>query len=233
VVVVIAALFLKREPGQTKPVEAGIKTPIRAAKTEGEGLSLKKAARTRQFWSVFFIFLCYGWTMGFILVHIVPHLTDIGISALIAAAILSTLNGVSIVGRTVFAGMGDRIGNQRAFLVVFIMSVAAIILLLFTRELSLLFLFAVIYGLAYGSGLTQESPLVAQVFGLNSHGLIFGIACFGHMAGAAISQFMGGYIFDITGSYQISFIVCIALSCIGVLLTISLKPVKSNRKAET
>ena len=67
------------------------------------------------------------------------------------------------------------------------------------------------------------SPLLAELFGLRSHGLIFGVANFGHTIGAALGPVASGFIFDVTGSYQEAFITCRAISFLGLILTILLR----------
>jgi len=94
----------------------------------------------------------------------------------------------------------------------------------------MLYLFAIIFGFTQGGMGVSESPLVAKLFGLSSHGLIFGVAALGFTLGAAIGPLLAGYIFDVTGSYQLAFIIVGISGTIGLVLTIALRPVR--RKAE-
>jgi len=82
-----------------------------------------------------------------------------------------------------------------------------------------LYLFAAVFGFAHGGCGASESPLVAALFGLSSHGLIFGVVGLGFTFGAAISPLVAGYIFDVTGSYQLAFMVCAIIGVIGIILT--------------
>jgi MFS family permease len=67
------------------------------------------------------------------------------------------------------------------------------------------------------------SPLVAEVFGLKAHGVILGAAAFGGSIGATLGPLLAGYMFDITGSYSLVFIICAALSIIAVVLALLVK----------
>ena len=89
------------------------------------------------------------------------------------------------------------------------------------------YLFAFIFGFAYGAVSTLESPVVAELFGLSSHGTIFGAIFFSDSIGGAIGAVLGGRIFDITGGYQLAFIISAALSIIAIILAIFLGPVAS------
>ena len=86
------------------------------------------------------------------------------------------------------------------------------------------YLFAVILGFAYGGLAAIESPLVAKLFGLSSHGVIMGVASFGYAVGGAVGPVVAGRIFDIFNSYQIAFLVCAVVCVLGIILTCRLRP---------
>ena len=69
-----------------------------------------------------------------------------------------------------------------------------------------------------------ESPLVADLFGLRSNGLLMGIAACGFTFGGGVGPFMAGYIFDLLGKYQAAFLLCGIVSCTGLLLAWNLRP---------
>jgi len=77
--------------------------------------------------------------------------------------------------------------------------------LVFAKEIWILFVFAAVFGFFLGGCGACESPIVARLFGLDCHGLIYGVANFGFAVGAAVGPFLTGYMFDKTGSYQIAF----------------------------
>jgi OFA family oxalate/formate antiporter-like MFS transporter len=92
-----------------------------------------------------------------------------------------------------------------------------------------LYLFAAVFGFAFGGCAAAESPLVAGLFGLTSHGLILGVMnLLGFTFGAAVGPFIAGHIFDITSSYQLAFIVAGAVSVGGLVLTVLLSPIKKS-----
>ena len=95
----------------------------------------------------------------------------------------------------------------------------------------MLYLFAIIFGFASGGCIMSESPLVAELFGLRSHGLILGVTSFGYCIGAAAGPFLAGYIFDVTGSYSVAFLACAAASVVGLILSAVLTPTKGTTKS--
>ena len=90
------------------------------------------------------------------------------------------------------------------------------------------YLFAVIFGFAYGGLAAMESPIVAELFGLSSHGVIMGVASFGYTVGGAVGPLVAGRIFDMFGGYQIAFLVCAVVGISGIILAWLLKPTVSK-----
>jgi MFS family permease len=175
--------------------------------------------------------VCYGFSFFSIQIHLAPYITDLGISAASAANILAAVGGASVVGQTLVGSLGDRMGNREAFLLGAVLLAFAVFGLLLTSEWWTFYLFAILLGLAFGNMTTQESPLVAWLFGLGSHGLLLGFASFSFTIGAAMGPVVFGYLFDTTGNYQTALILCIGISMITILSTIFLKPtIKGNSR---
>ncbi len=189
-------------------------------------MPLRAAMRSVQFWTIcmaeFSIFFCLLTTI----VHIVPHSRDLGLQPGTAAAVLSTIGGISMLGRIVMGAANDRIGGKRSLIICFIVLISSLVWLQLAGTAWMLFFFAVIYGFAHGGCFTVISPMVAELFGTGSHGLLFGMVLFGGTLGGSIGPFLTGYIYDVTGSYGAAFIVLTVLAIIGLALVASLRPVK-------
>ena len=74
--------------------------------------------------------------------------------------------------------------------------------------------------------LSPQSPLLAELFGLSSHGVIIGVIFFAASIGGAIGPILVGHIFDITGSYQLAFLICGAVAIMAVILMSLLRPTR-------
>ena len=157
-------------------------------------------------------------------VHIVPHATDLGISPTTAAAILSVMGGAHVLGNFIQGRACDKIGPKQVLIIGFILATAAMFWLLPAREVWALFLFSVIIGFANGGNAAADSPLAARLFGLKSIGSVIGFTAFGFAIGAAAGPVVTGYIFDAMGSYQIAFLACAACAIIGLIAAVSLRP---------
>jgi MFS family permease len=157
-------------------------------------------------------------------VHIVPHATDMNIPIVSAANILAVRGAISIVGNNVLGALADRIGNRQIFIIGFILMSITLFWLPVAYAQWMLYLFIVIFGFATGGMGASESPLTAWLFGMKSHGLIYGVVHVGYTIGAAAGPYITGYIFDQTGSYQTAFLTCAILSVIGLIFSVMLKP---------
>lgn len=219
VVLVVAAQFLKRDPGQVGQLAYGENELVeKELDLQSSGFSLQKAMHTRQFWILGAILFCFGLWQQTIMVHIVPHAIDIGISAVSAANILSVTGGISIASRVIMGSVADRTGSKRAIIIIFILMAAALFWLPVAKELWMLYLFAVVFGFSYGGESSVRPLMVADLFGLKAYGVIHGVVFIGFTIGGAIGTVVAGRIFDITDSYQLAFLALAALGVVGIIL---------------
>jgi len=158
-----------------------------------------------------------------VVVHIVPHATDIGVAAAPAATILSVVGILSIGSRIGMGSIADRIGGRRVMIIVFALLSVSFLWLLLANELWMLYLFAVAFAVAYGGFSAVLSPIVAEFFGLRVHGTVLGLATFANTIGEATGSLVAGRIFDISGSYYWAFILSAILGVAGIVLSILLK----------
>jgi MFS family permease len=220
VALVAVAQIMRRDPQEIGLLPDGIKGERSdlVSGFEKRNVTLKEVFRSRQFWTLciaqFAIFFC----LFTIVVHIVPHARDLGLPPATAAGVLSTVGGVSILGRIVMGSANDRIGGKRSLLICFIVLLCGLAWLQVASKPWMLFLFAVVYGLAHGGFFTVMSPTVAELFGTNSHGLLFGVVLFCGTLGAAVGPLMAGSTFDVTGNYRIGFLILTVLATIGLVL---------------
>ena len=220
---------LKRDPGEMAP--DGKPESSRTAAITGAGsanLSFSRARSTYQFWILCVVNMLVVLILISIIIHIVPHGRDMGLSATQAASVLSAIGGVSMVGRFLSGISIDRWGSKRIMVICFFLLTSGLLLLQFATTLWLLYLFACIYGLAHGGFFTAVSPIAAEIFGIRAHGTILGIiVCFG-TTGGSIGPLVAGQLFDMTGSYTSTFWALIVISLLGLTILLPLKPVQSS-----
>jgi len=225
---VLAAILLRNDPRDMGLSPYGADNKVHekvSAKTHFKtiSVSLKQALRTREFWLLAAVLFCYGFCFVAYQVHIVVHAIDVGVSSNNAALIITIMGGATIVGQLGLGGIGDRLGNKRAFVFGLGCILAAVSLIAFAREFWYFGVFAVLMGLAFGDCSTQESPIVAWLFGLGSHGTILGVFAFAFTCGAALGPLVFGAIYDARGSYQLASYISIILAVVALFLASFLK----------
>jgi MFS family permease len=224
-VVIFAARFLKNNPDRAAVVEEEMPRAGEAMKSE-RSLTIGAALRTRQMWLVLVTLFCSGYIVFSLVVHLVPHALGLGFTSDDAATLLAVMNGVSLAGIVMAGYVGDRWGGRAVFLIALGMMLAGLVALVFVKALWLLYIAAIIAGSAFGAEGASESPLVSRLFGLKSHGLIYGVAGIGFTGGTALGPIITGYLFDATGSYRSAFEVCAAMAAVAIMALLLLRPVK-------
>ena len=95
-------------------------------------------------------------------------------------------------------------------------------MLLIVNSFWILFIFAIIFGFASGGTGALRSVMVAELFGLRSHGVLVGVILLIALIGGTIGPILSGYIFDVTGQYQLAFLLICGLCATGLILALFL-----------
>lgn len=223
ILVALLAQLLRSRPDSTPLPDNVRKT---GTKTPGpvKEFSFNEAFKTGQFWMIFVAWFFYGSFFQVSIVHIVPYATDIGMSTLAAATILTTIGLVGTFGRVSLGFIGDRLGNKTTVFIGFAITGAAFLGLSASSTIWMLYVFAAIYGLLSGVGILLI-PTVAEYYGFKELGAISGAFVFANNLGGAISPPLAGMIFDAMGTYHLAFIICGLLGISAGMIIWFLKPV--------
>jgi predicted MFS family arabinose efflux permease len=221
--IVALARFLKDQSKQYATVFSGA-----AAENIRPGLhniTFREAIKTRQLWMIAAAWFFYGIFYYVSTVHIVRHATDLGMTALDAASLLTIIGITGVVGRISLGFGGDRIGNKTVVIISFAFLTAAYTGLLLSGSHGMLLVFAVAYGLFHGIGIIAAT-LAAEYFGLKSVGIITGVMVFANSMGGAAGPVIAGRIFDATKSYNAAFLLCAVLGAASCVIMVLLKPAR-------
>jgi MFS family permease len=230
VALVSAAQLMRRDPQSMglQPDGASHNRPYAMAPDTASDLPLAAIARSRLFWYICMAEFAAFFSIFTIIVHIVPHARDVGLSPAVAAGLLSTIGGVSMLGRVVMGAASDRLGGRRSLIICFLVLSASLVWLLSASNAWMLYLFAIVYGFAHGSLFTVVSPAIAELFGTHSHGLLFGFVLFSGTLGGSIGPLLAGFLFDRTGTYQVVLGVLVFMALCGLFLATLLHPEQSS-----
>ena len=230
VLLVLFAQLMRRKPAVPAAGEMGT-TQSTANQPEPQlqrnGLTMQQARSTHTLWKLAALQFCFLPALITVPVHMVAHATDLGMSTVRAATVLSLIGGSSIAGRLLVGLLIDRVGARIAMFSCVLLLTLALLMLRVIDNPYLLYLLAPLYGIAHGGLFTVVSPAVAEYFGMKAHGAIFGsIVFFGALSGAA-GPLVAGMLFDRFRSYDLAFSLLIALAMAGVMLAWSLPSRKS------
>ena len=183
--------------------------------------SLREASRTRSFWLLGSTWLLSAFCYFLILIHIVPHTTDIGISAMGAATVLSLIGASFVAGRLLVGKISDSIGRKKTAIICALLVALAMIWLIWSQDLLMLYLFGVVFGFANGGLDTSVAALVGDTFGIRRIGIIMGALQVNYGIGVMIGPAIGGLVFDVSNSYFTAFLVGV-LAMLAVALFVVL-----------
>lgn len=149
-------------------------------------------------------FFTCGFQLAFIATHLPNYLQLCHMPIGLGATALALIGVFNMVGCWGFGWLGGRFRQQNLLGWLYLIRSAAIagFFLLPKTETSVI-VFAIVMGLAWLGTVPLTSGLVAKVFGMRHLGTLFGICFLSHQIGSFLGAWLGGYLFDLTGSYSI------------------------------
>jgi MFS family permease len=143
-----------------------------------------------------------GFTDFLMTTHLAPHATDLGMTPAVAANAVSLWAGANVLGILTAGTVATRIGARSALVLTYGLRAATFFYLPFVREPWQLYVFAGLFGATFFTTAPLSSTLVGELFGPLHQGAIFGAAHFFHHVAGALGSYVGGLVFDLSGSYR-------------------------------
>jgi len=139
-------------------------------------------------------------------VHIVAYCVDLGYGPARGAEMLAILSAGGVVSRIASGWIADRVGGIRTLLLGSTLQAIALLFYLVFDSLTSLFLVSTLFGLVQGGIIPSYGMIVREYFPPREAGMRIGIAISATIVGMALGGWMGGVLFDLTGSYRTAFI---------------------------
>ncbi|MBI3991653.1 MAG: MFS transporter [Candidatus Lambdaproteobacteria bacterium] len=143
--------------------------------------------------------------MAMPLVHVVPLAIGLGIPGQAAASILSVLMISAVVGRVLLGKLSDRIGGLGVLLLSSGLQTVSIFWFTQFPDLSLLYVFAAVFGFGYGGVLPCYPVVVRELIPAHLAGRSVGLVMFSGYIAMGLGGYLGGVLFDLSGDYRLSF----------------------------
>jgi len=180
-------------------------------------------------WTFRILAISYFFTTGGIismLTFVVPHMINIGISPIEASGAFSVIGVMSALGSILFGFFSDRFGRKKTIVVTTgLIAVAFAVSTMIPANLTMLYAWAVLYGLSYGGAPEQFAAIVTDYFGTTHNTTLFGLLTLAGGIGGGLFPLIGGWLVDQTGDYYATLLFLgVAMACASILAFMTKPP---------
>lgn len=229
VTAVIGYLFLREDPESLGLHPDGDDAPFMGDKENGNPEEVNWTPREAVATTCFRLTaISYFFAVGgiiSILTFVVPHMIKIGISPLQASAAFGVIGLMSATGSFVFGIISDRYGRKITILFTTGgMAVAFLVATVIPANITLLYAWAVLYGVSYGGAPEQYAAITTDYFGRRYNTTLFGIMTLAGGLGGGLFPLIGGWLVDLTDSYNATLLFLGAMMTLATLTTYLAKP---------
>ncbi|MDO9145252.1 MFS transporter [Rhodoferax sp.] len=186
--------------------------------------ALREAFRYRSFQLLMAGYFVCGFQVVFIGVHMPSYLKDQGLAANVASTSLALIGLFNVFGTYAAGVLGQRM--QKKNILAFIYLTRAVIIsvfLLVPLTPMSVYVFSAVMGLLWLSTVPPTNAMVAQIFGVAHLSMLGGFVFFSHQIGSFLGVWLGGFLYDRTGSYDIVWYIAIALGVLAALVNLPIK----------
>jgi len=183
------------------------------------GEALREACSHSGFWLLALGFFVCGFQVVFIGVHLPAYLVDQHLPALVGTTVLALVGLFNIFGTYIAGWLGGRMSKPRLLSALYLARAVVIVAFLMTPlTVWSAYAFGVAMGLLWLSTVPLTNGTVATLFGVRNLSMLGGIVFLFHQLGAFLGGWMGGYLYDHTGSYDLVWQIAVLLSLLAAAL---------------
>jgi predicted MFS family arabinose efflux permease len=176
-------------------------------------------------------FVC-GFQVVFIGVHMPSYLKDKGLSPQVASYALALIGLFNVFGTYAAGVLGQRLAKRKILAFIYLArSVAIGLFLVVPLSPASVYVFASVMGLLWLSTVPVTNATVAQIFGVAHLSMLSGFVFFSHQIGSFMGVWLGGYLYDRTGSYDVVWYIAIALGVLAAMVNLPIKEMAIARPA--
>nr|MBP6321814.1 MFS transporter [Giesbergeria sp.] len=224
VLLIVPLAFGLREPGFSGSA------PLQRSQSVGEAMT--EAFRTPSFLLLTAGYFVCGFQVVFIGVHMPSYLKDHGLSTQVASYALALIGLFNVFGTYAAGVLGQRMAKRHILaFIYFTRAVVISIFLLVPLSPISVYIFSAVMGTLWLSTVPPTNALVAQIFGVQHLSMLGGFVFFSHQMGSFMGVWLGGYLYDRTGSYDIVWYLAIGLGVLAGLLNLPIKEHTIQRPA--
>jgi predicted MFS family arabinose efflux permease len=176
-------------------------------------------------------FVC-GFQVIFIGVHLPSYLKDKGMEPHVASYSLALIGLFNIFGTYIAGSLGQRLAKRKILAFIYLTRAAAIAVFIWAPVTpASVYVFAAVMGFLWLSTVPPTNAIVAQIFGVAHLSMLGGFVFFSHQIGSFLGVWLGGLLYDRTGSYDIVWYIAIALGVFAALINLPVREAPIARPA--
>ncbi|AOW15660.1 MFS transporter [Hydrogenophaga crassostreae] len=198
--------------------------------------ALQEAMGYRSFQLVMAGYFVCGFQVVFIGVHMPSYLKDNGLSPQVASYALALIGLFNVIGTYAAGALGQRLPKRHILAFIYIARAVVIsVFLIVPLSPMSVYVFASVMGVLWLSTVPPTNAMIAQIFGVAHMSMLGGFVFFSHQIGSFMGVWLGGYLYDRTGSYDIVWYIAIALGVFAALINLPVREtpiVRGPQRAE-
>jgi MFS family permease len=207
--------------GLRERVQSGTLAPVR---DQTIVQALREAIKYPSFQLLMAGYFVCGFQVVFIGVHMPSYLKDKGLSPQVASYALALIGLFNVFGTYAAGVLGQKLQKKNILAFIYFARAIAISLFLLTPLTpTSVYVFSSVMGLLWLSTIPPTNAMVAQIFGVAHLSMLGGFVFFSHQIGSFLGVWLGGYLYDKTGSYDIVWYIAIALGVAAALINLPVK----------
>ena len=186
--------------------------------------ALQEAFKYRSFQLLMAGYFVCGFQVVFIGVHMPSYLKDHGLSPQVASYALALIGLFNVFGTYAAGVLGQRMQKKNILaFIYFSRAIAISVFLLVPLSPASVYIFSSVMGLLWLSTVPPTNATVAQIFGVAHLSMLSGFVFFSHQIGSFMGVWLGGYLYDRTGSYDVVWYIAIALGVLAALVNLPIQ----------
>lgn len=218
------------------PLAQGLKEPRRVASAAGFeqsiGQAIREALGYRSFQLLMAGYFVCGFQVVFIGVHMPSHLKDQGLSPEVATYALALIGLFNVFGTYAAGVLGQHLAKRHILAAIYFLRSVAIVAFLWAPLTPMsVYVFSAVMGLLWLSTVPPTNAVVAQIFGVQYLSMLGGFVFFSHQIGSFLGVWLGGRLYDSTGSYDIVWWIAVALGVFAALVNLPVRETAIRRSA--
>jgi MFS family permease len=212
--------------------EPALNTPGKVQRDQSIGQALKEAFKYPSFQLLMAGYFVCGFQVVFIGVHMPSYLKDHGLAPQVASYALALIGLFNVFGTYIAGSLGQKMAKKKILAFIYAArSVAIVLFLLVPLTPTSVYVFSGVMGLLWLSTVPVTNAAVAQIFGISHLSMLSGFIFFSHQIGSFMGVWLGGYLYDKTGSYDIVWYLASALGVFAALVNLPVREAPIQRQA--